>query len=123
MMTDTGNRSCMLCSKAIKGRTDKKFCDDFCRNAFNNQRKAPSNNFIRKVNNALRRNRYIMENLLDKKKEKKVHRETLLEHGFFFRYCTHMARDARGNTYTFCYDHGYAALDNDWYVVIRKERI
>jgi len=29
-------RHCRHCSKPVKGRTDKKFCSDGCRNAYNN---------------------------------------------------------------------------------------
>lgn len=37
----------------INGRADKKYCDDFCRNSYNNHLKGQINNVIRNVNNAL----------------------------------------------------------------------
>ena len=29
-------QKCLQCDKVIRGRIDKKFCDDWCRNNFNN---------------------------------------------------------------------------------------
>jgi len=29
-------RKCLHCDHVLKGRTDKKFCDDYCRNTYNN---------------------------------------------------------------------------------------
>ena len=30
-------KPCLSCSKPVKGRTDKKFCDDYCRNSYHNR--------------------------------------------------------------------------------------
>lgn len=38
-MTATETATCLNCDKTLKGRTDKKFCDDYCRNSYNNQLK------------------------------------------------------------------------------------
>uniref|UniRef100_UPI00374D4ADE DUF2116 family Zn-ribbon domain-containing protein n=2 Tax=Ferruginibacter sp. TaxID=1940288 RepID=UPI00374D4ADE len=64
MTTDIAFKKCLTCGKTIKGRTDKKFCDDYCRNGYNNQLKAGDNNYVRNINNALRKNRRILESLL-----------------------------------------------------------
>ena len=29
-------RECLECREPVKGRVDKKFCSDYCRNAYNN---------------------------------------------------------------------------------------
>ena len=29
-------RNCLECKDPVKGRIDKKFCSDYCRNAYNN---------------------------------------------------------------------------------------
>src|SRR5690606_41066185 len=98
-------KTCLNCSKNIQGRADKKFCDDYCRNNYNNQLKAGSNNFIRNINNALRKNRNIMHNLLPETEDTvKTTRQNLLRHGFQFKYSTHTFTNKKGNTYAFCYD-------------------
>ncbi|WP_431012719.1 DUF2116 family Zn-ribbon domain-containing protein, partial [Rahnella sp. PAMC25617] len=46
-------KHCLNCGNVIQGRIDKKFCDDQCRNSFNNQQNALSTNYIRRVNHSL----------------------------------------------------------------------
>ena len=64
MLKQKEEKTCQLCNKALKGRSDKKFCDDYCRAAYNNELKSASNNFIRNVNNALGKNRRSRESIL-----------------------------------------------------------
>ncbi|MEO6669671.1 MAG: hypothetical protein ABIN36_09370 [Ferruginibacter sp.] len=114
-------RLCITCNKPVKGRTDKKFCDDYCRNNYNNHLKADCNNLVRNINNALGKNRRILEGILPKKEEMiKISKEKLLEQGFLFKYITHIYKNKTGSTYYFCYDHGYLLLENDWYLIVRQ---
>jgi hypothetical protein len=121
-MIETQIKNCLTCNKTLKGRTDKKFCDDYCRNTYNNQLKADDNNTIRKINNALRRNRRILSGLLaENEMAVKANREKLLESGFQFRYHTHIYTNTRGNVYHFCYEYGYLNLENGWYLVVKHK--
>lgn len=114
------SRTCMACNKPVRGRSDKKFCDDYCRNAFNNQLKAGNNNYVRNINNCLRKNRRILESLLPGGEETaRVNRDRLQQEGFFFKYITHTYTNKKGNTYSFCYDYGYLPLENDWFLLVR----
>lgn len=120
MLAQSNLRQCHACNKPIRGRTDKKFCDDYCRNSFNNQLKAETNNHVRNVNNALRRNRKILEDLLEPGETiVKTSRDELLHKGFHFRYLTHTYRNSKGNLYHFCYEFGYMELKADRYLVVR----
>lgn len=122
MLTASIPRSCLACSKSVRGRTDKKFCDDYCRNAFNNQLKADSNNMVRNINNALRKNRRILEELLPaNEKMVKTKQEKLLQQGFLFKYFTHVYTNQKGNIYHFCYEYGYLQLDNNWCLVVKRK--
>ncbi len=113
-------RTCLNCDKTIQGRSDKKFCDDYCRNNFNNQIKAYSNNLIRNVNNALRKNRRILEAALTEAEDTaKITKQHMLHQGFQFKYLTHTYINKKGNTYFFCYDYGYLELDGDWVLVVK----
>src|SRR5690606_68991 len=38
-MSATGYRSCEDCSKVLRGRSDKRFCNNGCRNNFNRKRR------------------------------------------------------------------------------------
>lgn len=113
---------CLNCDKAIKGRTDKKFCDDYCRNAYNNQLKAAKNNLVRNINNALGKNRRILESFFTGEEEMaKTTKNKLLQKGFQFKYMTHTYTNKKGNVYFFCYDLGYLPLDNDWYLLVKRK--
>jgi hypothetical protein len=115
-----GVKACLTCGKSLKGRSDKKYCDDYCRNNFNNQLNSPGNHFIRAVNSALRKNRRVLESFIQKEKTARAAREKLLQRGFQFKYHTHTYTNKKGNVYHFCYEYGYLALENDWYLVVKR---
>jgi len=120
-MTAEINKLCLTCSKPIKGRTDKKFCDDYCRNNYNNQLKSNTINLVRNINNALGKNRRILENFFGKEEMIKTTKDKLLEKGFQFKYITHTYTNKKGNVYFFCYDIGYLPLENDWYLLVKRK--
>ncbi|HVX24905.1 MAG TPA: hypothetical protein VHB70_01085 [Parafilimonas sp.] len=113
-------KACLQCGKTLRGRSDKKFCDDYCRNNYNNQLKANTNNYVRKINNALGKNRRILEEVLPDGDMHKTTKQKLLHAGFLFKYITHTYTNKKGNTYFFCYDYGYLPLDNDWYLIVHR---
>lgn len=111
---------CMACGKPVKGRSDKKFCDDYCRNNYNNRLKSSDTNLMRNINNALRKNRRILETILGSEEMVKSTKDKLLVHGFQFKYITHTYSNKKGSTYYFCYDHGYLPLENDWFLIVKR---
>lgn len=123
-MNTAATRSCLACGETLKGRSDKKFCDDYCRNHYNNERKAKGHHspYVRNINNTLLRNRRILEELLPEGEEMvKTTHDKLMRSGFNFRYHTHLYVTKTGKTYTYCYDYGYLPLENDWYLVVRRK--
>lgn len=113
-------RFCLNCEKPIQGRLDKKFCDDSCRNTFNNQQSAGKVNLIRNVNNSLKKNRNILESLIPENEElAKTTRERLTRAGFSFKYFTHTYQNKKGNSYRYCYDYGYLELEGDWFLIVK----
>jgi len=115
-----GNQHCIDCGAPLTGRSDKRFCDDYCRNHYNNKMKSGSNNLIRNINNALKKNRNVLSSFLNEEDDTiKVSREKLLESGFLFKYGTHTYTNKKGNVYIYCYDYGYLKLDNDIILIVR----
>ncbi len=110
--------NCLECGGRLLGRMDKKFCTDSCRNTYNNKLKAFTNNTIRNVNNALKKNRRILEEVCPVEKCKTL-KKTLLSKGFDFKFFTHIRTTQKGNTYYFVYDLGYLELDNDFFLVVK----
>jgi hypothetical protein len=102
------------------GREDKKFCSDSCRNAYNNKINKDSNNFMRNVNNKLRKNYRILSELNTDGKSKAT-RDKMINKGFDFEFFTNVLQTKTGNTYYFLYDQGYRSLDNDYFMLVKKE--
>jgi hypothetical protein len=114
------NKTCLECSDKIVGREDKKFCSDGCRNAYNNKINKDSTNFMRNVNNKLRKN-YRILSALNVDGKSKTTRTKLLSKGFDFEFFTNILNTKTGNTYYFLYDQGYLALENDYFMLVKKD--
>lgn len=112
-------KKCLTCGEVLFGRVDKKFCNDNCRSAYNNQKNKMSDEYFRKVNTILRKNRRILEELNPNEKSKTT-KEKLLLNGFNFYYYTNVYTTKQGKTYYFVYEHGYLELDNEEYALVRK---
>jgi hypothetical protein len=116
----TEEKYCLCCNKPVKGRTDKKFCNDYCRNNYNNQLKSTSNNLVRNTNHALGKNRRILESIIPDGEEMfKIKKETMINMGYLFKYSTHVYVNKKGSVYYYCYDYGYLPLDKEWCLVVR----
>lgn len=115
------NKTCINCGKIVKGRSDKKFCDDYCRNNFNNQQKAVETNLMRNIINAIRKNRNILQAILGNEEMTKTTKERLLAKGFQFKYHTHTYDNKKGGIYFYCFEYGYLPLDNDWFLVVKTK--
>ena len=113
-------KTCLECSEKIVGREDKKFCSDSCRNAYNNKINKDSTNFMRNVNNKLRKNYRILCELNTDGKSKAT-RDKMIKKGFDFEFFTNILQTKTGNTYYFLYDQGYRSLDNDYFMLVKKE--
>ena len=114
------NKVCLECGEKIAGREDKKFCSDGCRNAYNNKINKDSTNYMRNINNKLRKNYRILSDLNAEGKSKTT-KTKLLSKGFDFDFFTNILNTGTGNTYYFVYDQGYRFLDNDFYMLVKKE--
>lgn len=114
------SKKCLECNEVFQGRSDKKFCSDMCRNAYNNKVKSNDINLVRNINNALRKNRRILEELNPTGKSK-TQRSKLLEKGFDFNYFTNIYTTQKGARYFFCYDYGYLPIENDYFLLVLSQ--
>lgn len=111
---------CVFCGFELKGRADKKFCDDQCRTSYNNRLKNDTT-FMRNINNLLRKNRRIMQECIQSRDGKaRLGRKKLTEKGFNFSYHTHTYTTKAGATYIFCYEYGYLPLENDFVMLVKR---
>jgi hypothetical protein len=113
-------RKCLECDEVVKGRIDKKFCSDYCRNSHNNRVNKDSKNLIRNINNRLRKNYKILSEL-NLTGKTKVTRTKLYDKGFDFQFFTSIYKTKAGNTYFYIYDEGYLSLDNELFLLIKRD--
>ncbi|MBO9202258.1 MULTISPECIES: hypothetical protein [Niastella] len=117
-------KNCLACDRPIKGRIDKKFCDDSCRNNYNNRLNSYSIPLVRNINNILRRNRRILEDLLAplERKVLVVERQKLAELGFQFQYFTEQYHPDKKEQYFYCYEYGYRSIDQEKVLAVKDTR-
>ena len=121
MPSAIAEKTCLACNKKLSGRADKKFCNDYCRNSYNNEMKSANSPIVRNINNALIKNRRILEGLVGGEETIKKPKEKFLSQGFQFKYTTHTYTNKKGNTYFFCYEYGYLPLEGDWYLIVKRK--
>ncbi|MDR2207089.1 MAG: hypothetical protein LBE36_13150 [Flavobacteriaceae bacterium] len=112
---------CLECGEKIIGRSDKKFCNDDCRNAYNNKLNKDSSNLMRNIHNKLRKNYRILisQNFADGKM--KTTKTKLSAAGFDFNYFTNFKSYKNGSEYRFIYNIGYKFLEDDWLLIVKNE--
>jgi len=101
--------NCKKCGKPIQGRLDKRFCDAYCRNSFNNQVKRKYEQSISEVNRMLRKNRTILKTLSPVGKST-VRKEVLEALGYNFGVFSSMFRASKNNIYYLCYEYGFRPI-------------
>ena len=114
------SKNCLECGDKIVGREDKKFCSDGCRNAYNNKMNKDHTNLMRNINNKLRKNYRVLSELNPEGKTKTT-KNKLISKGFDFDLITSVYTTKTGNTYYFVYDQGYMTVENEGYVLVKKE--
>lgn len=114
-------RKCLECGEQLRGRLDKKFCNDSCRNSFNNAKNREKNALIKRTNSQLRKNYQILTkyNTTDKTT---VARQTLSLEGFNFELFTSIYVTKANKTYYFVYDQGYLSIHGGKrYLLVRSK--
>lgn len=111
--------SCLECNTEFRGRTDKKFCSDYCRNAYHNRLNRDSNNLVRTVNNRLRRNYRILQGFATDPGAGLVRRAQLANSGFDFTSITRIKAGHPGGPCYCVYDMGYVAQGEDAIKIVK----
>ncbi|WP_424964069.1 hypothetical protein [Ekhidna sp.] len=107
-MINLSPNKCLKCGKTLIGRTDKKFCDAYCRNSYNNQHKAVEEQYIQQVNSRIRRNRRILRDLCPEGKAT-VRKEVLDQMGYDYRYFCGLFK-TKSNLYYLIYDYAFSPV-------------
>ncbi len=106
-------RHCLysVCGKPLdkKMRKDAKFCDEYCKAAYHNPKRAELHPDVKKINKILLKNFSILGKALGKKEYVKKKREHIIKQGFNLAYYTHTH-----NEFIFCYRYGYHFKDEGY---------
>ena len=96
---------CLECAADIVGRVDKKFCSDYCRNAYNNKRYKEEQHIVREINKILKTNRKILQEM-KKAGLGMISESSLVEKGYRINYATASFVDQEGMLQFAVYDQG-----------------
>ena len=118
MKLSTSN--CRDCGTRLLGRSDKKFCNDYCRNAYHGKRNRDVSNSMRNINNILRKNRRILQHLIQNN-IKTCSKIELINLGFKIAYCTHFYTAQDGRRHQFYYDISINELND--LIIINQEDV
>lgn len=114
---------CRSCGKPVQGRSDKKYCNDFCRNEYNNLHSVSNTVYMRRVNYILRKNRNILLSMIPASAQQAtVSKERLLVAGFYFALITNVRLTKKGLVYQ-CYDFEYQLFKENFYLVKRHSTL
>ncbi len=112
-------RTCLECRKPLTGRSDKKFCNTYCRTKYHGQHRGDNLRYVRKIDSILRRNRKIL-GILNPEGKAIVHYSDLVLLGFRFDIFTHMRQSKKGVTWYYCYDYGYQRKPDHTIKLVKK---
>ena len=111
-------KTCPVCEKPITGRSDKRFCSIACKNTWHFQQRRQ--HVVSQVNDALQRNRSIIEQLIPKHNSCETLSRKILENlGFQFEFFTGMEVSPDGKTYRIIYDYSWEE-EKDGMMTIRR---
>lgn len=105
---------CENCGKPLFGRTDKRFCNDSCRNQFNrnkrNQKKTSDLGSFQEISEIIKQNYQILSSYQSLKIGNEsmfiVNREELVRKGYHFKFFTSIYMDDEGSLWKYCLDYG-----------------
>lgn len=120
-MMQNDPRRCLYCNEILKGRSDKRFCNDNCRSNYHNQNQNTQEHYIKTVNKQLRTNRSALKKACPWGKAT-VRKKFLKQMGLDFKHITHTWKSQYGNLYFFCYDYGYTQVNDPEKVLIVQEQ-
>jgi len=107
-MNNLSTKVCLQCGKKLSGRIDKKFCDAYCRNTYNNQNKATEEFYIQSVNSSIRKNRRILKTLSPEGKAT-VRKEVLDSMSYDYRFFSGIYKTKNG-LYYLVYDYAFSPV-------------
>lgn len=126
-MSTSLKTTCDECGKEIRGRSDKKFCDDSCRNNFNRKKRLAEQVILPEealqVIRTIKKNYRLLKSLIED--DYTILQEglpALLRKGFNPDYFTSI-RYIDNELYRFCFDCGYLIIEDTITLILREQQL
>ena len=114
-------KTCPICKKEVKGRTDKRFCSVKCKSNYHRRLTASTNSATDSIDRILHRNRSILLEVMGKNKRQIRIPIILLEKKKFqFNYVTKYIINSRGKTYNYVYDFAWMSFSSNEVIIYRR---
>ena len=113
---------CKKYFKKTSGRKGKRFCNDGCRNAYNNAKKKKKSGQVEMINDILEKNHSILQELIGNQSYKYVAERILRDKGFNSRYFTHPFESAQKILFSVCYDIAYRKEENGTFKILKEDK-
>lgn len=111
-------KRCAFCGAPLRpGRTDKRYCDDLCRNNHRYALVGKRSNLMCRINAQLTRNHKILLSFLTSKT--KADKASLVKNDFDFSCFTSVYKTHQGREYVVVYDIAYCILDDETVKIVR----
>jgi len=103
-------RRCKVCNELLKGRSDQKFCSDYCRVHYHNNRYQSERRLFGHINKILRKNWTILKAIPSEPPHNAVSIASLEALGFKHGYVTKTTSDTNGQTMYWIYDVAFTKM-------------
>jgi len=123
----TNEPRCENCGKPLFGRTDKRFCNDGCRNAFNRKKiadlRAGDHENIPEIFRIIKKNYEILKShgSLGQDKQFYFDAKILADEGFNFNFCTSVYEE-KDTVWKFCFERGWCISGTTCFIMDRPEQ-
>ena len=122
MMHTTRKRTCKMCKRELKGRSDKVFCSVKCKSDYAYSLRSVTEIATASIDKILHRNRSILLEVFGKNKvQMRIKREILDAKKFNFNYITNYHINNQGKTVSYVYDFSWMIF-SDQEILIKRIR-
>ena len=104
------DRKCLYCQNPIQGRSDKIYCNVYCKSALQYQKSKQGKSEYSRIDRVLKHNRQILKKY-NKAGKSIIRRADLVNQGFNPNYFTHYWKSKAGKVYLFCYEFGFLEIE------------
>jgi hypothetical protein len=106
-------KKCLNCQEELFGRSDKIFCNEYCKSSFHYKKKlGEKRSMFESIDRQLKTNRRLLK-LFNKSGKSVVRKEELIKAGFNPKFFTHYWKNSHGDVYLFCYEFGFLAKEEN----------